>query len=182
MSYSEYDDKGMAIGQAFKEAVRNTPLGPDHVAQVKAKTQAYYQLIRDLSDQLRGERPPEPKKSYGGGGGNKAPSTRSTLDQVNIDIFGDGKPIPFYDQRPAKADGRYSAKAPDFNSVGEFDLKGTGEAKNIPIWILDAQTGQPNPQVVEMLAASGVSLEVEASAPAEVVSEQTGAPVPNPFG
>jgi len=58
--------------------------------------------------------------------------------------------VDFYDQRPLKADGSYSPKAPDFKEAG----KARGGQS---LWIR-SQDGSVNSEVVEKLKAAGVEL------------------------
>lgn len=169
MAYSAYDDKRVALGQSVKIAAEITEVDANFLPTVEKRARALYGVITSLADELVGERPAAPKKNWGGGnGGNRAPSVRSTLSKVSVDYFGDGKPIEFYDQRPAKASEKYSAKAPDFQSVQKFDLRGDGEEKNIPIWLVSAD-GEYNVEAAQLLEASGVNLNV-ADSPKETAA------------
>ena len=182
MAYSAYDDKRINLGMAFKAAVEITDLaeGAGYVPKVAERTEKFYILLDTLATKLVGERPaPAPKQGgWKGGGSNSGPSVRSTLEKVSMDYFGDGKPIEFYDQRPAKKAGKYSATAPDFQSVAEFDLRGTGEAKNVPIWMKN-KDGTVNVQAIELLNKHGIPL--EPATPGAVEDIPVPASLPEPF-
>ena len=185
MAYSAYDDKRIDLNRAFQTAFEMTQ-GDESVAPeeflptIRRRTIGFYQLLTELAGDLVGERPAPAPKSGGwkGGGSNSGPSVRSTLEKVSMDYFGDGKPIEFYDQRPAKKASKYSATAPDFQSVAEFDLRGTGEAKNIPIWLKN-KDGNVNVQAVELLNKHGIPL--EPATPGAVEDIPVPASLPEPF-
>lgn len=178
MSYTAYDDKRVALGQSVKIAAQITEVDANFVTVVEKRARALFALITKLGDELVGERPAAPKKQWSGGGGSNTPSVRSTLSKVSVDYFGDGKPIEFYDQRPAKASGKYSVKAPDFQSVQKFDLRGDGEEKNIPIWLVSAD-GTYNVEDAELLKRSGVDLSAPDSPNEAVAAVATAAAAPS---
>lgn len=157
------DDKGKGIllQVAFKGAIDASP-DPDPNA-IHDLTRRYYNAMLHLAEELGVEITGNKGSGGGGGnwgkggGGNRAPSARASLPQVEIDYFGDGKPIKFFDQRSLKASGQYKSTAPDFNSVDKFDIRGNGEASNVPIWLVD-RNGVYNEDAANLLSAAGVDL------------------------
>lgn len=159
------DPKGKAIllQVAFKGAIDASP-DPDPNA-IHDLTKRYFKVLLALGEEFEVEFTGARSGGGGGGGnwkggsggGNRAPSARASLPQVEIDYFGDGKPIKFFDQRSLKASGQYKATAPDFNSVDKFDLRGNGEPSNVPIWLVD-RNGVYNEDAASLLAAAGVDL------------------------
>ncbi len=177
----EYTDKRITLSVAFKEAVGITEVGIDnYLSVVKARTQAFYALQTELADAIIGVRPDRPKGGNpnwkGGSGSGGGTSRRATLPKITLpNYLGDNQPIEFFDQRPAKADGSYKPTAPDFQSVTKFDLKGDGESRNLPIWLVD-RDGAYNAEVAEMLTKAGVDLSVSDS-PKETAAAPSGSDV-----
>lgn len=174
------DPKGLAIllQVAFKGAIDASP-DPDPNA-IHTLTKRYYNVLIALGEEFNVEF--TGARSGGGGGGWKGgsggggkPSARASLPQVELDYFGDGKPIKFYDQRSLKASGQYKPNAPDFNSVDQFDGLGRDGGKgNVPIWI--TKDGVLNEDEARLLTAAGVDLTLPNS-PQDLAAAQA-APIP----
>lgn len=99
--------------------------------------------------QLVPQQSPQQAPSGGGGGGQGPPKASreeyAALPRIHAN-FGDGLKV-YVDQRPLKAAGKYSAKAPDFK---------VDESNGAGVWITDAN-GVVQQAIVQALAAAGVS-------------------------
>jgi hypothetical protein len=175
------DPKGLGIllQVAFKAAV-DVSGDPDPNA-IHALTQRYFNVLLDLGEKNSVEFT-GPKSGGGGGwkggGGGQSTSKRANLPKVNVDFFGDGNAISFYDQRSLKASGDYKPNAPDFSSVDKFDGLGRdGEKGSAAIWI--TKDGVLNENEARMLTAAGVDLTLPNS-PQDLANQATAPAAPIP--
>lgn len=155
--------KAILIQVAFKAAIDVlTARGADQltVENISAGTDAYFNLLMNKFEQF--DAGDDPARGGGGGGGgyrgggggggnNTPPKVRNEEKSIiALDYYGNGQLVQFYDNRPFKADGRYSPRAADFQSVNKFDIgDGKGEQKQ-SLW-LKFPDGEDNVEVQEMV-------------------------------
>lgn len=157
--------KSILIQVAFKGAIETLAARAEKfgVDEIKAGTQSLYNALVSLhEDYGAGDEPRSSgggggyRKGGGGGGGNSdyAPPKVAKEDKpiVNLDFFENGSPVPFYDNRPFKGEGKpYKSNSADFQSVNKLDI-GDGKGERTQSLWLRFPDGEPNDAVAEMVA------------------------------